>query len=140
MEKIKELFKKYREPILYIIFGGFTTLVNYVIYIALRFLNVDIYVTNICAWIGAVLFAYFTNRGIVFNSQSKKFDERVKEILSFYAARVFSLLIEMLMLYIFVTLMQLNEFLMKLLIQFIVIALNYIFSKFFIFKKKKTED
>lgn len=138
-KKIKELFEKYREVILYIIFGALTTAVNYLIYLILRFFGVDIYITNFCAWVGAVLFAYFTNRGIVFRSQLTGFSERFKELLAFYSARIFSLVIETILMYVFIEILHWNEFIVKLAVQFVVIALNYIFSKFFVFKKKNKE-
>ncbi len=136
MEKFKSLYKKYREIILYLIFGGLTTLVNFIIYFSAVFLGADIYVSNIAAWIGAVLFAYITNRKMVFQSDSKSKKSILKEILLFYGARVFSLIVETVLLFLFVELLFMNEYISKIILQILVIVLNYVFSKFLIFRKK----
>ncbi len=136
MKKIKALYQKHREIILYVIFGGLTTVINYAIFVILLLFNVDIITTNIVSWIGAVLFAYLTNRSMVFNSQAKDKKAVLKEVLAFYGARVFSFIIETILLYVFVKLLFINEYISKLILQVVVIVLNYIFSKFFVFKKK----
>lgn len=137
MEKLKELYIKYKEIILYVIFGGLTTVINYAIYALMVLLKIDIYTSNIAAWIGAVLFAYLTNRKMVFNSEAKGKKSIFIEILSFYGARVFSLAVETGLLFVCVSLMGMNEWITKLVLQVVVIVLNYIFSKFLVFRKKK---
>lgn len=137
MEKLKELYIKYKEIILYVIFGGLTTVINYAIYALMVLLKIDIYTSNITAWIGAVLFAYFTNRKMVFNSEAKGKKSVIIEILSFYGSRVFSLAVETGLLFVCVSLMGMNEWITKLVLQVVVIVLNYIFSKFIVFRKKK---
>lgn len=137
MEKIKELYTKYKEIILYVFFGGLTTVINYAIYALMVLLKIDIYTSNIVAWIGAVLFAYLTNRKMVFNSEAKGKKSVIIEILSFYGARVFSLAVETALLFVCVSLLGMNEWIVKLVLQVVVIVLNYIFSKFLVFRKKK---
>lgn len=137
MEKFKELYIKYKEIILYVIFGGLTTVINYAIYALMVLLKIDIYTSNITAWIGAVLFAYLTNRKMVFNSEAKGKKSVIIEILSFYGSRVFSLAVETGLLFVCVSLMGMNEWITKLVLQVVVIVLNYIFSKFIVFRKKK---
>ncbi|MGN0470446.1 MAG: GtrA family protein [Acutalibacteraceae bacterium] len=137
MEKLKELYIKYKEIILYVIFGGLTTVINYAIYALMVLLKIDIYTSNITAWIGAVLFAYLTNRKMVFNSEAKGKKSVIIEILSFYGSRVFSLAVETGLLFVCVSLMGMNEWITKLVLQVVVIVLNYIFSKFIVFRKKK---
>ncbi|MDD6490099.1 MAG: GtrA family protein [Clostridia bacterium] len=137
MKKIKALYLKYKEIILYVFFGGLTTVINYAIYALMLFLNIDIYTSNIAAWIGAVLFAYLTNRKMVFNSEAKGKKSIIIEILSFYGSRVFSLAVETGLLFVCVSLMGMNEWITKLVLQVVVIVLNYIFSKFLVFRKKK---
>ncbi|MGN1457711.1 MAG: GtrA family protein, partial [Acutalibacteraceae bacterium] len=133
MEKLKELYIKYKEIILYVIFGGLTTVINYAIYALMVLLKIDIYTSNITAWVGAVLFAYLTNRKMVFNSEAKGKKSIFIEILSFYGARVFSLAVETGLLFVCVSLMGMNEWITKLVLQVVVIVLNYIFSKFLVF-------
>ncbi len=137
METIKKLYAKYKEAILYIIFGILTTLVNFIIYTVLIFVGIDTYIANIIAWVGAVLFAYLTNRSIVFNSSAKKKAELFKEIIAFYGARIFSLIVEMIILYVCIDLIGMDQFIPKLAAQVIVIILNYILSKFMVFRNKK---
>lgn len=137
MKKLKELYIKYKEIILYVIFGGLTTVINYAIYAFMVLLKIDIYTSNITAWVGAVLFAYLTNRKMVFNSEAKGKKSIIIEILSFYGARVFSLAVETGLLFVCVSLMGMNEWITKLVLQVVVIVLNYIFSKFLVFRKKK---
>lgn len=137
MKKLKEIYIKYKEIILYVIFGGLTTVINYAIYAFMVLLKIDIYTSNITAWVGAVLFAYLTNRKMVFNSEANGKKSIIIEILSFYGARVFSLAVETGLLFVCVSLMGMNEWITKLVLQVVVIVLNYIFSKFLVFRKKK---
>lgn len=140
MNRLKELYEKYKEIILYFVFGVLTTVINFVIYTILILLGVDTYISNIAAWIGAVLFAYLTNRSVVFNSKAKGKTALFKEILSFYGARIFSLVVEMLILYVCIDLIGMDQFIPKLAAQVIVIILNYILSKFIVFKKSKEKE
>jgi len=136
--KVKELMKKYEELIKYFIIGVITTIINYVIFaIFSTIIKTDIHVSNIIAWIVSVVFAYITNKLFVFDSKSFKLNVLIKEILSFGGARIFSLLLEEVILYIFVNLLNMNQLLIKLIANIVVMILNYILSKFIIFKKNK---
>ena len=84
-------------------------------------------------WICAVTFAYFANRIFVFKSKNQK---KFKEAVSFYGSRVATLLMDMGIMFVFVTLLHLNDKIMKLVVQVVVTAANYILSKLFVFKKK----
>lgn len=138
IQKIKKLIKKYEELIKYFIIGVITTIINYAIFAVLSsVVNIDMHVSNIIAWIVSVIFAYFTNKLFVFESKSFKLNVMGKEILSFGAARVFSLLLEELILYIFVNLLNMNQLIIKLIANIVVMIVNYILSKFIIFKKPK---
>lgn len=138
MNKIKELIIKYEEIIKYIIFGVLTTLVNYVSYAMLtRIFDLEIFISNLIAWLLSVIFAFITNKLIVFKSKELDIKVIAKEITSFFAARIFSLLLDMVILYIAVDLMQMNDLIIKLISNIIVIIINYLFSKIFIFKSKK---
>lgn len=138
IKNTKELIKKYEEIIKYLIIGVLTTAINYVIFaILVKLIDVDIHISNIIAWCISVIFAYFTNKLFVFESKSFKLNIITKEIITFGLARVFSLVLEEIILYVFVNLLNMNELVIKLIANIIVIVVNYIISKFIIFKKDK---
>ncbi len=88
----------------------------------------------IISWILAVTFAYFANRRYVFKSQNEK---TLKEAFSFYLTRVSTLLIDMAIMYIFVSVLGLNDKIIKLVVQVVVVILIMFFGKFIVFKKNK---
>lgn len=139
MKKIKELYYKYEEIISYLIVGGLTTVVSLATYYLLVYtiLNpkeaVELQIANIISWIASVTFAYFTNRKYVFKTKDKI---SFKEVINFYLSRVSTLLLDMLMMYVFVSVLKFDDKVIKLIVQVIVIVLNYILSKFIVFKKK----
>lgn len=136
MNRLLELFKKYKEPILYIVFGGFTTVVNLVSYaIFTRLLDINDYIAIFLSWVLAVFFAYITNKIWVFESRSTNPKQLLKEIVSFTSARVATLGLEYVIMFVGVDLLHFNDMLVKVIAQFVVIASNYVFSKLFIFKK-----
>lgn len=139
MDKIIKLFKKYKEVIMYLIFGGLTTVVSLGTYYCLRFVLPSLHyqIANTISWVFAVAFAYITNRLFVFDAKSHTGKGILREIISFVGGRVFSLLAEMAVMYIFVDLLSLNDKIMKIVAQVIVVILNYIISKLFVFKKDK---
>lgn len=131
---MKKIFNKYKEQITYLIFGVLTTVVNIVVYyISTRMLNLGYKESILLSWLIAVLFAFVTNKFIVFKSKTKHF---IKEILYFYFFRILSLIIELLLMYTLVDLMKINDMTSKILVSVVIIAVNYIFSKVFIFKKE----
>ena len=137
MDKIKALFKKYQDMILYVFFGGVTTVVNVVIFtLCNRMLGIDTLPSNIAAWIVAVLVAYLTNRVWVFHSEAKGAAEIVKEIIAFFAARVATLVVETILMWITVDNLHFDSIVMKVICNVIVIILNYVFSKLVVFRKK----
>ena len=91
--------------------------------------------SNILSWILAVLFAYITNKAFVFESKTNTKEELLKEIASFFGARLFTLGVEELILLIFVNLLKFDAMLIKVFAQVIVILANYVLSKLFVFKK-----
>ena len=140
MKKVVELLKKYEEVIRYLIVGVLTTVVSLVVYYfcTFTFLNpengIQLQIANIISWIISVAFAYITNRKFVFKSDSKNIG---KEIVSFTSSRLITLLMDMVIMYLFVTILHGNDKLFKLVSQVVVIISNYIFSKLFVFKKDK---
>ncbi len=138
MEKLKALFMKYKEPILYIIFGGLTTLVNWgSFWLLFEIFHIDYLVATALAWLLSVAFAYITNRIWVFESKADTAKAVALEILAFFAFRLLSGGMDMGLMYVGVDLLHINELLMKLLSNVVVVIANYIFSKLFIFRKKK---
>lgn len=139
-KSIKDLYKKHNEIINYLIIGVLTTLISLLIYYicVFTFLNpqkpLELQIANIISWIGAVLFAYITNRKIVFKSKNTKIK---KEMTEFIGSRIITLILDMLTMFILVTLLNINDKIAKLIVQFLVIIGNYIISKFFVFKIKK---
>lgn len=129
-------YKKNKEILLYLFFGGLTFLVSIISY---AFLNIQIgwnaLIANIGSWILAVSFAYVTNRVWVFDSNAETTADFIKEITSFIGGRVATLVIEELILFIFITNLGMNSMLVKIVAQVIVIVLNYVISKLIVFKK-----
>ncbi len=153
-----------REIITYIIFGVLTTAVNLVtfyifkkIFISIGWEGVfnkllgsagwdkalellgsgtDYLDATVIAWTVAVIFAFVTNKLIVFESKSWKPAVAGKEFVGFIGARLFSLLVELVFMFVMVTLLKWNDFVAKFIVQVIVVILNYVFSKLLIFKNK----
>ncbi|MFZ2539257.1 MAG: GtrA family protein [Oscillospiraceae bacterium] len=137
MEKIKRLYLKHKELILYVFFGGLTTLCNLICYyIFAHIFSIDEITSTIISFIVSVLFAFFTNRRYVFMSNAKGVKQVTNELARFFGARLFSGGLDVLMMYLFVTLLLFNDMLIKILSNIVVIILNYIFSKLFVFRKK----
>lgn len=164
----KTLYKEHKEIVNYIIFGVGTTIVSYIAYYLFRWLFPDAksvpgflnWVFNLTAvfgkesnttlpvflsWICSVTFAYITNRIWVFESKAKGFLNVTREVLSFAAARILTLLIDILIMFLLVDLPQISNPWYELLVaktvsSVFVLVLNYVFSKLFVFRKKKSAE
>ena len=152
---MKNLFNKYKELISYVFFGALTTVVSigsFKIFDSLLGER-NYLLTNIISWILAVIFAFFTNKLWVFESKTWKINTVIKEAISFAAARLFSLGIEEFGLWLLVSVIGMKSlsfavfsfningnFIAKIIMQFVVVVLNYIFSKFLIFRKNKKQN
>src|SRR5574344_1801880 len=132
MRKNKSMYKRYGETINYIIFGALTTLVNFVVYFF--FYNVF---SNIIAWAISATFAFVVNKFYVFNSSLKNFTSTIKEFITFISVRLSTGVIDTLIMYIGVDVLNKDEFICKLIASIFTLVSNYIASKFFIFKKNK---
>ncbi len=154
MNKIKELVIKYKEFVLYAVFGVVTTLANLFAFLLSDFiLGQDLYlVSNAIAWIVGVVVAFVTNKLWVFNSKSWKLKVFLKEFFEFVGARIFSFGVEEAGMWLFVDVIGFDDkslsvfgfvitgvWIAKILLSVIVVILNYFFSKFIIFKKKIEE-
>lgn len=138
---IINIYKKNKEVINYLIFGFLTTLINLLTYFILTSILLDaskvieLQSANIISWITAVIFAYFTNRKYVFDSKN---NNKIKEIFSFFIARLATLVVDMIIMYLGVNILFLNDKFVKIISQIIVIVANYVLSKLFVFKKSKS--
>ena len=149
-EKLKALMRKYREQIMYLIFGVGTTIVSWVVFeYSYRLLGVRlVWLSNLLSFIAAVIFAYITNKLFVFRSKSWEPRFLWKEISSFLAARIVSFFFEELGMILCVQVFRLGEYsllgidgamLCKIGLSVIVVILNYFFSKFIVFKKRHAD-
>lgn len=137
---MKKLYRKHEEIINYLIFGVLTTIVSLISY--LLFANIlftvkndlTVQISNILSWICAVTFAYITNKKYVFKSNIKG-KKQLKEAGSFYLTRLFSLIVDMFMMYILFSIIHMDDTIAKLIVQVVVVILNYILSKIIVFKK-----
>lgn len=130
------LYKKYREIINYLFFGVLTTLISVGSYYVLGLLwdltnNILFILANVTSWILAVIFAYITNKKYVFQSDSKK----IFEFFKFVFSRVFTLLMEVVGMYLLVKVIKIDNMIAKIMMQFLVIVSNYIISKVLVFKR-----
>ena len=139
---IYSLYIKYKEIINYLIVGVLTTIISLAVYYlcTITFLNpknaFQLQLANVISWIVSVTFAYFTNRKYVFESKNPHI---FKEDSAFFLARVGTLLMDMGIMFLCVTLIGMNNKIAKLISQVVVIISNYIFSKLFVFKKGQNE-
>lgn len=152
LKKIKILATKYKELILYVVFGVLTTLVNFgVFWIFTKILGENLYLfNNAVAWVAGVVFAFVTNKLFVFESKIWHFKKAGKELVEFFGARLFSFGVEEGGMWLFISVLGFGakivevfgiaisgQMLVKLALAVIVVILNYFFSKFIIFKTKQ---
>ncbi len=152
IDKIQSLYKKYREIILYAIFGVITTVANFLVFlVASKLLGEEWFLlNNALAWIAGVLVAFVTNKLYVFNSKTWSPKIALKEFFEFVVARLLSFGFEELGMWFFISVLQLGDkslsiftltisgqIIVKFFLSVVVVILNYFFSKFIIFKKKK---
>lgn len=148
---IKKIFLKYKEVLLYVLFGVLTTLVNFIAFGAFSYILGDNFylISNAIAWIISVVFAYITNKLFVFNSKSLAPKILLKEFSQFLVVRIFSFVIEEFGMWLFIDILGFDTYsfekfgfkitgqiITKILLAVIVIIINYFFSKFLIFRKK----
>ncbi len=144
LKKLADWYRKHQETMRYLIFGGLTTIVNILVYIifAKVILNritieeLKVNISEAIAFIAGVAFAYVTNKIYVFDSKTENKKQLFKEIASFTGCRVFTELISLLMMNMAIWL-SINDVFMKIIANIVVIVLNYIFSKIWIFRKKE---
>lgn len=141
MEQIKGLYIKYKEIANYLIFGVLSTVVNFVTYyITARMIGIDEVISSGISWFCSVLFAYITNKIFVFESKTHGVMEFIREMVSFFLARIVSgALCDVGTFALMVKVLNINDIIAKIVTQVMVVIVNYIFSKLIIFRGKKDE-
>ena len=144
LKKLADWYREHREGMRYLIFGALTTIVNILTYALFATLilkgvpskEIVVNVSEILAFIVALIFAYVTNKIYVFKSKVTSFKELIKEMTSFTSCRIVTEIISILMMNAAIW-FSINDILMKVIANIVVIILNYVFSKLIIFKKKE---
>ena len=133
---LKEFFNKYRQGILYLFFGVVTTAVNFLVYYPVyNFCGLSATFSDIIAWIVSVLAAFFTNKPFVFQSKDWSLKTVIPEFWKFVLSRAGSGLLEILSIFLLTDVLLLNGNIVKIIVSVAVVILNYIFSRFLVFKK-----
>ena len=141
MKLIGKIYRKYKEAIDYLFWGGVAFVLSMVLfYIFANVLNIYEQIANIISWIICVIFTYFTNRIFVFQSKVRGIKRIFKEFKDFVTARLLTLVMENAILFVMIDLLTINNMISKLVGQFVVIVSNYFLSKLWIFKKEKSKD
>lgn len=136
LQKLRALFVRYYDILSYLFFGVLTTVVNYLVYLPLyNLLGLSAALSNGAAWVGAVLFAYLTNKPFVFRSHDWSAKTVIPEFTKFVGCRVGSGLTETLLLLLTVDILGWNGNLWKLITSVLTVVLNYVSSKLVVFKK-----
>lgn len=134
--KLISIAKMYKMQIMYLFFGVLTTVINILLYTILRLIgHIDISISYWVSWFFAVLFAYITNKIWVFESKNISFKLVVKEIISFYVARLLTGIIGNAILYFGSIILKQNDIIWNIIQNIFVIIANYVLSKLYIFKK-----
>lgn len=139
---VKKLLFRYinKETVSYLIFGVITTLINIASY-KLCVLTGIVYTVSTCiAWLIAVIFAFVTNKLYVFESKNMQPCVVFKEAVSFIAARLFSGAFDLGFMILAVEIIHMDDFIAKIMSNFIVVVINYVLSKLFVFKKNKDQN
>lgn len=138
MTKIIDLLRKYRELLAYGIIGVSTTLLNFLLYYVMtRVLNIDYMVANVMAYLIALIYAFFTNKYIVFVSKSVSKAVIFHETISFFGMRLIAGILDSFLMYIGVDVLTINDSLTKIVVTLLIIIINYFVSKYMVFTKNK---
>ncbi len=137
-EIIKKYYLKYKEMINYLIFGGLTTVLNFIVYLLFtRCFSLEEVLSSGLAWIISVLFAYVVNKIFVFESKVKGIVNILKEMFAFIGCRVISgIACDVVLFALMVKALSINDVISKIVTQVLVIVANYLFSKLLVFRKK----
>lgn len=142
VDGIERVYDRHGEAIRYIFFGGLNVIVTWVSYAALVLAGIDPVLSNAASWVIGVVFAFIVNKLYVFGSKSLTFGVVARELVTFFGARIITGLIAIFgfpVLYdmgLNQSFMGVDGFIAKITVSVIEIALNYVFSKYYIFRKK----
>ena len=135
MKTLLAWIKIHRDVVIYLVFGVLTTVVNYIVYLpCYNILGLSAAVSNVIAWIFAVMFAYLTNKPFVFRSNDWSSKTVIPELSKFVGSRLFSGAVETAIIFLTVDFLLWNGNVMKLVVSVLVVILNYIASKLFVFR------
>lgn len=127
LEKLKEVFA-------YLVFGVLTTIINIIsFYIFNNLLNIDYLIANIISWLLSIIFAYITNKNYVFKNHK---ENNFKTFILFISSRLTTLLLDMLFMILLIEKIQISEINSKIIVQILVVVINYLLSKLIVFKDK----
>lgn len=137
MGKLKDLIRKHRDILIYLVFGVLTTAVNYIVYLpCYNLLGLSSSVSNVLAWAAAVIFAFLTNKPLVFRSHDWSAKTVLTELTGFVGTRLGSGALETLILLLAVDMLGGNGTFWKLLTSVLVVVLNYVGSRLLVFRKE----
>ena len=145
MGKISDLMTKYREAIAYVFFGGLPTIVGWVAYALFVNIGIELNLSNILSWVCGVTFAFVVNKWFVFQSKSVEKKTVLRELGSFFGSRIFTGVIAWVLFPILLwagidqTFFGTEGFIAKVITSIIEIILNWVLSKYFVFKKERSE-
>lgn len=146
MDFYHSIMAKYREPIAYVFYGGLTTVVNWLAYMLFVWMGIEINISNILSWVAGVTFAFVVNKWFVFRNRSLSPKVVLAELISFFGARIFTGVIAFVLFPILYNLGMNQSFLgtdglpAKIVTSVIEIALNYVFSKYIIFRENRKDE
>lgn len=137
MDKLKELYNKYREIFWYLVMGGVTTVVDVATFwVTNTTLGLHYQIANIIAWVFAVTIAFVGNKLLVFRTHTKGAGALIGEIVRFFGARLATLLVSIVFMYAAVDVLHVDETVAKIISTIVVLVLNYVLSKLLVFRKK----
>lgn len=137
IQRVKRLIRDHSEILMYLLFGGLTTAVNYLVYLpCYNLLGISAGISNIIAWVIAVVFAFVTNKPFVFKSHDWSGKVFWPELGKFVSCRVASGILETGILFVTVDILTWNGNWVKLITSILVVILNYVGSKLLVFRKK----
>lgn len=138
LRRWQPLYQKHKAVLLYLLFGGLTTVISIgTFWVGHNVLQLNEHLANVISWVLAVLFAFLTNRVWVFSAPTNSTKAFLGQLFRFYGGRLTTLGIEEILLFVFITVLKINGLVVKVGAQVVVLILNYIVSKWFVFKNKK---
>ncbi len=138
LRRWQPLYQKRKAVLLYLLFGGLTTVISIgTFWLGHGVLRLNEHIANVISWVLAVLFAFLTNRVWVFSAPTNDAKAFVGQLLRFYSGRLTTLGVEELLLFVFITVLECNGMVVKVGAQVVVLILNYVVSKWFVFKNRQ---